>query len=172
VEVLLDDAGKALSYNVITGPESLTAPIWPNADALTLGENSIHYMQDNATAKPELKPFLSGLTSVTMSQIKDVSGKVEARIVMKSKDTKSTLEVVLNADGTVASSKVITPTNLWENQLADHQGGGNWTFLGCVQSYHECEHLGHDSGFNYHSVTHDHQYCTSAWARFTCWGTN
>lgn len=32
-------------------------------------------------------------------------------------------------------------------------------FLGCVYSYHECEHLAHDRGFYNHFTRHDHRTC-------------
>ncbi|GJE29831.1 hypothetical protein [Methylobacterium organophilum] len=41
-------------------------------------------------------------------------------------------------------------------------------FLGCVYSYHECEHLAHDRGFDNHFTRHDHATCHHgpSYARF------
>lgn len=42
-------------------------------------------------------------------------------------------------------------------------------FLGCVYSYHECEHLGHDRGFFNHYTRHDHYTCHHG-PSYACYG--
>jgi hypothetical protein len=168
--LLFDASGKALSYKEVAGPDVADAPVWPNLDALSLNENALHYLLDNGMAKPELKPFYLGLVSETLTQIKDASGRPVARVIVTAKDTKSTLELLVAADGKFQSAKVLPPPNI-RDLLTDHQGD-DWLFLGCVRNYHECEHMGHDSGFEYHAITHDHRYCTSGFARYTCFGRN
>jgi hypothetical protein len=42
-------------------------------------------------------------------------------------------------------------------------------FLGCVYSYHECEHLGHDRGFMNHSTQHNHRICHHG-PSYACYG--
>lgn len=42
-------------------------------------------------------------------------------------------------------------------------------FLGCVYSYHECEHLGHDRGFFNHSISHNHRICHHG-PSYACYG--
>lgn len=42
-------------------------------------------------------------------------------------------------------------------------------FLGCVYSYHQCEHLGHSRGFYNHSVRHDHRTCHHG-PSYACYG--
>ena len=42
-------------------------------------------------------------------------------------------------------------------------------FLGCVYSYHECEHLAHDRGFYNHFTRHDHATCHHG-PSYACFG--
>lgn len=42
-------------------------------------------------------------------------------------------------------------------------------FLGCVYSYHECEHLGHRRGFYNHFTRHDHRTCHRG-PSYACYG--
>jgi hypothetical protein len=42
-------------------------------------------------------------------------------------------------------------------------------FLGCVYSYHECEHLAHDRGFYNHFTRHDHGTCHHG-PSYACFG--
>lgn len=42
-------------------------------------------------------------------------------------------------------------------------------FLGCVYSYHECEHRGHDRGFFNHFTRHDHRACHHG-PSYACYG--
>ena len=42
-------------------------------------------------------------------------------------------------------------------------------FLGCVYSYHECEHLAHDHGYYNHFTRHDHATCHHG-PSYACYG--
>jgi hypothetical protein len=42
-------------------------------------------------------------------------------------------------------------------------------FLGCVYSYHECEHLAHSRGFYNHFTRHDHGTCHHG-PSYACFG--
>ena len=62
--------------------------------------------------------------------------------------------------------------------VPDHgmRAGGNGfqvharpVFLGCVYSYHECEHLGHGRGFYNHFTRHDHRLCHHGQS-YACFG--
>lgn len=105
VVILLDDAAKALSFKEIAGPESRTAPAWPDADALTLQQHSLHFLLDNAT-KPDLKPFVSGLSSLVLTQTQDASKNTIAQVEIRAKDTAAVLEIFLKTDATVLSYKI------------------------------------------------------------------
>lgn len=108
VEILLDDNANSVSFKETAGPDSRNAPDWPAEDAISLTEDSMHYVLDNAS-KPELKPFLTGLASVVLTQTEDVNHLLTAKVDMRSKDTKDVLEVLMKTDGTVTSANVIKP---------------------------------------------------------------
>lgn len=42
-------------------------------------------------------------------------------------------------------------------------------FLGCVYSYHQCEHRAHGRGFYNHSVVHDHYTCGGGRMSYACY---
>jgi hypothetical protein len=106
VEILLDDAGKALSFKAIPGPESRNAPSWPGVDAISFPEDSMHYLLDNTT-KPELKPFLTGLSSVVLTQIQDATNQPQAKVDIRATGTTDILEIIMGTDGKLVSAKVI-----------------------------------------------------------------
>lgn len=110
LEILLTDEGKAVSYKEIAGPESRNAPVWPDADALSLLENGMHYVLDNVATKPELKPFNNAMESMTLTQVLDADKRPEAQVVITGKDLKQVLVVLLKTDGTVDSAKIIDQT--------------------------------------------------------------
>jgi hypothetical protein len=49
------------------------------------------------------------------------------------------------------------------------QAHSRLVFLGCVYSYHECEHLGHSNGFYNHFTRHDHRTCHHG-PSYACYG--
>jgi hypothetical protein len=106
VEILLDANAKALSFNIVNGPASANAPAWPDADALSLGEDGLHYLLDNAAQHADLKPYLNGLTSLTLSPSKDAAGNLMAQVQMTAKDSAAVLDVYLKADGSFVSYKI------------------------------------------------------------------
>lgn len=68
------------------------------------------------------------------------------------------------------------PTALYVNYNVSLKSNGNivpahyqQVFLGCVYSYHECEHLGHARGFYNHSTRHDHRTCHHG-PSYACFG--
>ena len=101
VEILMDDAGKGLSQNVVAGTEG-SAPGWPDKDPVSLTENALHYVLENGPTKAEVKPFYTGLTEISLAQAKDAQGKVLANFSMKSSETPKVLLLTLKSDGTVA----------------------------------------------------------------------
>lgn len=101
IDIMLDVNGKGIAQTVKAGPEASNAPVWNDKDALTLVEYALHYISDSD--EEELKPFLTGLTSLKIVQVKNDSG-TSARVVMNSKDTTKILEVNLNENGSVEST--------------------------------------------------------------------
>ncbi len=116
LELFLDAAGKAMAipgkttdFNLIEGPESEGAPVWPDKDPVTLTENSLHYVLDNFLKEPNLQPFYTGLASILLTQAKDSAGLPVARAEFHSVATRSVLEVIIKTDGTFGSAKVVNP---------------------------------------------------------------
>ena len=108
LELLLNEAGKALpNPTIVPGPDSVNAPVWPEKDPVTLIENALHYVLDNSAVMPHLKPFLIGLTVISLSQVTDSGGKIVAKAEIHSSETKAVLEVIIKTDGNFAAARVI-----------------------------------------------------------------
>lgn len=102
-EILMDANGKALNNVVKTGSDSVNAPAWPAKDALSLTENSMHYVLENGPSNPKVKPFFTGFTNLVLTQFIE-NGQAMSRASIRSSETKAILEVVLKADGTFVSA--------------------------------------------------------------------
>lgn len=109
IEVILSGEGKALEFRVIAGPDSAAAPVWPDKDPVTLTENSLHYVLDNAAKDATLVPFHNAFTSIVLSQVRDSAGAVMSLAQIRSSEVRSVLEVYLKADGTFASARIVNP---------------------------------------------------------------
>ncbi|MBC7539422.1 MAG: hypothetical protein H7281_11420 [Bacteriovorax sp.] len=105
VEMMLDATGKGIAQNVKAGTEAQNAPVWSDKNAADLVENSLHYILESNNA--DAKPFVSGLTSLKLIQVKNDQGQIMARVVMLSKDSAKKFEVTLKEDGTVDSANLI-----------------------------------------------------------------
>lgn len=104
IDIMLDVNGKGIAQTVKAGPEASNAPVWSDKDALSLVEYALHHISDSDDA--DLKPFLNGLTSLKLKQMKNDNG-TSARVVMNSKDTTKALEVNLNENGSVESTNSV-----------------------------------------------------------------
>ena len=109
VDVYMDDQGKSVSSAVKSGSAAQGAPIWPDKDAVTLTENSMHYVLDGWQTDPTLTVFYNGMTGLLLTQVVGPMGAVVSRSEIHSKDTSQVLEVLLKADGTLLSAKIYTP---------------------------------------------------------------
>jgi hypothetical protein len=116
LELLLDAAGKAMmipgktvDFNLIAGPESVDAPVWPDKDPVTLTENALHYVLDNAVKEPTLLPFYNGFAAILLTQVKNEAGQPLARAEIHAAGTRSVLEVIVKADGTFGSARILNP---------------------------------------------------------------
>lgn len=105
VEMMMDATGKGVSQTSKAGAEAQNAPVWSDKDAATLVENSLHYILESNN--PEAKPFVSGLTSLTLKQVKTEQGETVARVEMHSTDSAKLFEVTLKEDGTVESANTV-----------------------------------------------------------------
>ncbi len=107
LELLMDDQGKTLNFNVIAGPASMNAPKWLDKDAVTLTENSLHYVLEGwQTSNPAVKPFFTDLKSLRLSQVADASGQLVSRVEFLSNSVPTTLEVLLKMDGNFISAQI------------------------------------------------------------------
>lgn len=107
LQLLMDDQGKTLSFNVIAGPVSANPPKWQDKDSVTLAENSLHYVLDGwQTSNPNVKPFFTDMKSLRLSQIVDASGQTLSKTEFLSNLVTTTLEVYLKLDGTFVSAQI------------------------------------------------------------------
>ncbi|MDD4975890.1 MAG: hypothetical protein PHY93_16150 [Bacteriovorax sp.] len=107
VDMMMDTAGKAIAQTVKAGAAAQDAPVWSDVDAASLVENSLHYILE--ANNPEAKPFISGLISLKIRQVKNEQGEIRARVEMLSQDSAKTFEVTLKEDGTVESANTVNP---------------------------------------------------------------
>lgn len=106
VEMMMDGAGKSLAQTIIPGTEGPELS-WPGKDPVSLIENALHYVLENGTRKANVKPFLTGLTEIVLSQENGSDGKILAKTVVKSSETANRLEIILKDDGTFVSAEVL-----------------------------------------------------------------
>ena len=105
IEILMDAQGKTLSFNVIAGPSSMNAPVWPDQDSVSLVENSLHYVLDGwQNSNPNVKPFFTDLKGLRLSQVKGSAGQTLSKTEFWSNLVSTTLTVYLNTDGSFVSA--------------------------------------------------------------------
>lgn len=109
VDIFMDATGKALSNTVINGSDSVNAPTWPDKDAVSLSEDSMHYILDNAAATPDLVPFYANFTNLILTQAQDSHGQMLSLATVRSSATNTILEIYLNFDGSFSSYNIRTP---------------------------------------------------------------
>jgi hypothetical protein len=106
VELLFDVTGKPLSFQVLPGGVAGPDPMFNGGqNAVSLFENSLHYVLDNAKDK-QIAPFYNGLTSVTLVKGKLGSMDVSQAHILSTATT-SKLNVYLMLDGMFMSSEVV-----------------------------------------------------------------
>jgi hypothetical protein len=106
VELLFDAAGKPLSFKAIAGGVAGPDPGYNGGkDAVSLLENSLHEVLENAT-DAKIAPFYNGLATVTLTKGK-LSGMDVSQAHITSSATTSKLNVYLMLDGMFMSSEVV-----------------------------------------------------------------
>ena len=98
-----DKDGKPLSFEVVSGGVAGVDSAWPGADAVTLTENSLHYLLDNPT-DPKAAPFFDDLGTVELTK-GTLNGQDVAVAHMTTMDGTKKLNVYLKMDGTLISSE-------------------------------------------------------------------
>ena len=108
VELFMDNQGKTLSQNIKSGDAAINSPTWPDKDAVTLTENSLHYVLEGwQGSNPLVEPFYSSMTQLVLSQVTDEKGQLVARSEIRSSKTSDLLEVYINVDGTFNSARIV-----------------------------------------------------------------
>lgn len=105
IDIFMDANGKATPLDpshLHPGAPAFNPPVWPQKDAVTLLENSIHYIENNKT-DGAIKPFFDGMTGLTLSQVMN-GGTPVAKVSVKSSLATATLIVLLSLDGNVISA--------------------------------------------------------------------
>lgn len=105
LDLSFDKDGKALAYQVVAGGNAGPDPQWPDKDAATLTENTLHYVLDNAN-DARVKKFFDGLTMFTLIK-GDLNGAVVARGQVLSSQTTEKLNVYVKLDGTFISAEIV-----------------------------------------------------------------
>ncbi|MEA9358466.1 hypothetical protein SHI21_19675 [Bacteriovorax sp. PP10] len=107
VEMMMDANGKAITQVIKEGTESDSTPEWGDKDAISLIEQSLHYVEEHTSEHIELRPFQVGLKSLTLMQVSNAQGIKVARIEMTSTATTQKLEVNLNENGSVEFTNIV-----------------------------------------------------------------
>lgn len=105
IELMMDANGKGIAQTLKAGAVSQNAPEWSDKDAVSLIENSLHYISESTSS--EVKLFITGLTSLKLRQVKNDRGEKMARVDMQSKDSGKSLEITMREDGTVESANTV-----------------------------------------------------------------
>jgi hypothetical protein len=106
LELLFDAAAKPLSFKVLPGGVAGPDPGYNGGqDAVSLFENSMHYILNNAT-DPKIAPFYNGLTTVMLTKVKMGDMDMAQAQVMSSATTQK-LNVNLMLDGMFMSAEVV-----------------------------------------------------------------
>ena len=105
LEISFDQAGKPLTFQIVAGGVAGPDPQWSGTDAVTLAEDSLHYLIDNLN-DPRLKKFNEGLSTVMLSKGQIGSSDV-ARGQILSSLTTDKLNVYSKLDGTFISAEIV-----------------------------------------------------------------
>jgi hypothetical protein len=110
IEIVLNEEGKTIKYTVNAGADAVNAPVWADKDATTLTENALHYVLDNAAAKPELVPFSQSLSLLKLSPGTNSANVAVAVVDMKATANDGVLRIRVKLDGTFDSAEVVAQT--------------------------------------------------------------
>lgn len=107
VDLMMDANGKAVTQITKEGTESDSTPNWGTKDAISLIEQSLHYVGDHSSQKPELQSFKTDLKTLNLMQVSNEQGIKLARVEMTSTTTTQKLEVNLDENGSVVSTNIV-----------------------------------------------------------------
>jgi hypothetical protein len=106
LEVILDETGKSLSFNVLVGASATRPTAWTVADPVTIVENSLHWIEQNVS-NSEIAKFSSGMKSLAIAQQQTPAGPI-AQVEFVSNEAIGKLVVSMGLDGSFMSYSVVT----------------------------------------------------------------
>jgi len=115
IQIPLKVDGKALKQVETLGSEPVSAPSWPNVDAVTLAENALHCLQGekldnqrpNLCVNSEIAAYGSEFSSLVLTQLSTNTGPI-AVIDIRGAHASPVLRIQLKADGTPVDESPIT----------------------------------------------------------------
>jgi hypothetical protein len=110
VEIILNQEGKALSFAAKPGADAVGAPDFAGTEAITLAENSLHWVEDAATSRPEIASFSQGLTELNITSGTNQAGAPVAVVDLLAGSAKSLLRIRIKLDGSFDSAEVLPKT--------------------------------------------------------------
>ena len=110
LELVMNADGKALSQNGLAGSAPTVASAWTDKDAVTLTENSLHYVLDNVATTPSLAPIDANLTEVNLTHGTNAAGQAVAVAEFKTAAQQPGLRVRVKLDGTWDSAEAVAPS--------------------------------------------------------------
>jgi len=106
VELLLNDAGRALADNETRGQDSANAPDWQSTDPLSLIETALHWVTDSR--ETAIQPFKTGTASVAIEQV-NVGGNIIGRVTITSVSSSKNLEIDIALEREVLGFRLVNP---------------------------------------------------------------
>jgi hypothetical protein len=92
------------------GSPSANPPAWPQADAITIAEDSLHWIEDQGPVVDELRSFYQGVVSLALSPVTDAQGALTAaEVAMVVSRDKPSLLVTMGLDGVFKSYEILPP---------------------------------------------------------------
>lgn len=105
VEIILDEKGKALSYNAAEGEPAASPHNWPDKDPVTLAEIAIHYIEVHSQ-EAAIAKFNTGLLTVRIEP-GTMHGTQVATVQATSSETSDKLNVYIGLDGSFHGVEVV-----------------------------------------------------------------
>ena len=104
--VTLDENGKPVGQPIVAaGIASAKPTVWPGVDPVTILENSLHWVEQNA-AKADVAKFSSGLKSMSIEP-GTMGAKSVGKVEILSTDTTQTMNIYMGVDGSFISYEVV-----------------------------------------------------------------
>ena len=110
IDLVLDSAGKAVSFTLAAGQDASHPAAWPDKDPLTIAENSLHFLEDQAVGEAALSAFSTALSSMRVRMRSAGGPNPSAEVEMRSSASGAVLLVRLGLDGVYASHEVVPAT--------------------------------------------------------------